>query len=113
MTGPLEAARAVSASSRRSRIALVDDHALFRRGMQAVIDGCADLTVACEAANAHEAFALVAKFSFECDGVAVLLPALGGVWVTREFVRRQPSCHVLALSAVEEPYQVATILRAG
>ena len=97
----------------KANVVLVDDHALFREGLRTVIEQSSDLAVVGEAASARDAVELVASVSFECAVVDVSLPDLSGVSVTREIMRRRASCHVLALSMVEEPYEVAVMLQAG
>jgi DNA-binding NarL/FixJ family response regulator len=80
----------VTASSTRQRIALIDDHALYREGLRAVLLSERTMVV-----------------------VDVRLPDQPGASLTRELRRLQPQCKVLALSMVETPYFVTEMLRAG
>jgi len=97
----------------RARVALVDDHELFREGLRMVIGQTRDFEVAGEAGTARDAVQLFTDATFDVAVVDVTLPDLSGVSVTREVCRLQPRCKVLALSMVEQPYRAAEMLRAG
>jgi DNA-binding NarL/FixJ family response regulator len=97
----------------RTRVLLVDDHPLFRRGLAALIGTAEDLEVAGEAGDIETVREQVAKTDFDVALVDVWVAAVGGIDITRELVRLQPQCHVLGLSVVEEPCIIAEMLRAG
>jgi len=96
----------------RIRVALVDDHPLFRSGLQVLLGRHGEFEVVGEAGSASEALELVARTSPDLAIVDVTLPDLGGASVTRE-LRRRRACNVLALSMVEHPERVAEVLQAG
>lgn len=95
------------------RVVLIDDHALFREGLRAVIATNRNIEVVAEAASAREAFAAAARVAFELAIVDVMLPDQSGLAVVHELRRLFPTCKILALSMVESPYTVAELLRAG
>lgn len=96
-----------------ARLALVDDHALFREGLRAVVERDPVLRVVGEAADHDAALQLVSREQLDVAVVDLGLPGPSGIAVTREIVRLQPRCRVLLLSMVDEPYRVAEALRAG
>lgn len=95
------------------RVALVDDHALFREGLRAVLTPSQHIEVVAEASTAREMMDMVSGVSFELAILDVILPDASGSALTRELGRRLPSCKVLALSMVDSPFTVAELLRAG
>ena len=96
-----------------AHVALIDDHALFREGLRLVIGQVGRLEVTGEAASVRDALELAAGAPLDLAVVDVSLPDGSGASVTRELRRLQPRCKVLVLSMIEEPYQVAELLRAG
>ena len=100
-------------SPRKLRVALIDDHALFREGLRVVIGNTRELEVAAEAGTAREAFELFARCELDVAVIDVTLPDLSGVSVARELQRLQPRCQALALTMVEAPRRAAEMLRAG
>ena len=96
-----------------ARVALIDDHALFREGLRVVIGQVGRLEVTGEAASVRDALELAAGPALDIAVVDVALPDGSGASVTRELRRLQPRCKVLVLSMIAEPYQVAELLRAG
>jgi two-component system response regulator NreC len=95
------------------RVILVDDHALFREGLRLVLRSVPQTEVVGEAASSRAAIELASQIEFDLAVVDVALPDGTGDSLTRELRRRAPSCKVLALSMVEDPFRVADVLRAG
>jgi two-component system response regulator NreC len=96
-----------------ARVALVDDHALFREGLRVVLGRHPEFVVVGEAATAREAIALASSTSLDVAVVDVSLPEVSGVSVAHDLRRLQPECRVLALSMLDEPAWVVDLLRAG
>src|SRR3954468_23136743 len=80
------------------RVALVDDHLLFREGLRAMLASAPDLRVVAEASNAQEALPAVRASQPEVVVLDVMLPGLSGIGVARELLREEPTRRVLALS---------------
>jgi two-component system response regulator NreC len=99
--------------TQKTRVALVDDHPLFRQGLRALLEGEADLEVVGEAADARRAYELAESRHPEVIIVDVSLPGIDGVGATRELTRRLPHCRVLILSMHSEPSLVQQSLQAG
>jgi DNA-binding NarL/FixJ family response regulator len=96
------------------RVALVDDHPVFRIGMAALLDSLDGVSVVAQAASAAEARAVLAA----PDGVDVVVMDLdlgdgSGVEVTRDLVRGRPGVAVLVMTMHEDDDSVAACLRAG
>jgi len=95
------------------RVALVDDHLLFREGLRAMLAGAPDLRVVAEASNAQEAVPAVRATSPEVVVLDVMLPGVSGIGVARELLREDPKRRVLCLSMVADEAHVAGALQAG
>jgi DNA-binding NarL/FixJ family response regulator len=101
-----------AATPRQARIGLIDDHPLFRQGLATVLSSDANMVVAGEASNAHEALELARTTPLDVAVVDILMPGVSGISLTSELFEIQPSCRVLALSVIDEPCIVADMLRA-
>ena len=97
----------------RHRIALVDDHPLYREGLRAVLVSQPAMEVVGEASVARDAVALASRATPDLVVIDVKLPDQSGASLTRELRHLQPRCKILALSMVEAPYSVMEMLRAG
>jgi DNA-binding NarL/FixJ family response regulator len=109
----LAAAESSKVKGARVRIALVDDHHLFRLGLVALLEGEADLEIVGHASGFAEALALEALTTADVAVVDVLLATSDGVELTRELRARGPSPRILGLSVLDNPTRIAEMLRAG
>jgi DNA-binding NarL/FixJ family response regulator len=105
-------ASVVEASTNKVRVALVDDHPLFREGLAVALTRGADLDLVGEAGNAEEARELARSTQIDVAIVDILMPSVSGISLTAELYEIQPSCKVLGLSAIDEPGLIADMLRA-
>src|SRR2546425_1093828 len=88
------------------RVALVDDHLLFREGLRAMLASAKDLQIVAEASNAQEALPAVRASQPEVVVLDVMLPGISGIGVARELLRDDPNRRVLALSMRSEERRV-------
>src|SRR2546428_840915 len=79
------------------RVALVDDHLLFREGLRAMLASAPDLRIVAEASNAQEALPAVRASQPEVVVLDVMLPGVSGIGVARELFRADPERGVVAL----------------
>jgi DNA-binding NarL/FixJ family response regulator len=94
-----------------TRVAIVDDHGLFRAGVRAELEGHVDLVG--EAATVDEAVALVAERRPDVVLLDVHMPDGGGVAVIQGAVGEAPETLFLALSASDAAEDVIATIRAG
>ena len=80
-----------SATTRRSECSIVDDHALFRRGLELVLTDEPDLDVVGEAAEGLEAIERAADLQPDVVLMDVRMPGLGGIEATRRIRHAQPT----------------------
>jgi DNA-binding NarL/FixJ family response regulator len=94
-----------------TRVAIVDDHGLFRAGVRAELEGRVDLVG--EAASVAEAIALVDAARPDVVLLDVHMPAGGGVAVIHGAAPGAPDTRFLALSASDAAEDVIATIRAG
>jgi DNA-binding NarL/FixJ family response regulator len=94
-----------------TRVAIVDDHGLFRAGVRAELEGHVELVG--EAASVDAAVALVAAQRPDVVLLDVHMPEGGGVAVIRGAAEQAPGTLFLALSASDAAEDVIATIRAG
>ena len=95
------------------RIIIVDDHALFRAGLKALLHALPDMKVVAEADGGHEALRQVETHRPEVALVDLSMPGLNGMTTTTRIVRGFPETRVLVLSMHADDAYARQALRAG
>jgi DNA-binding NarL/FixJ family response regulator len=98
--------------ARKARVAIVDDHPLFRDGLAQALRREVDLDVVGEAADAQQAIELAKRVVFDAAIIDILMPTKSGISLTGELFEIQPRCRVLGLSVIDDPGLIADMLRA-
>jgi DNA-binding NarL/FixJ family response regulator len=93
------------------RVALVDDHQLFRAGVRAELEGLVD--IAGEAATVDDAVELICSEEPDVVLLDVHMPEGGGVEVIRRVAAERPNVRFLALSVSDAAEDVIAVIRAG
>jgi DNA-binding NarL/FixJ family response regulator len=94
-------------------IFLVDDHALLREGLRALVELQADMHVVGEAADGLQAVASVLKLRPDVVVMDISMPELDGAEATKQIKTGAPQVKVLALTAHEDAEYVQLLLSAG
>jgi DNA-binding NarL/FixJ family response regulator len=92
-------------------VVVVDDHAIFRRGVRAELEGLVE--VRGEAGSIEEAVRCILAQRPDVVLLDVHMPGGGGVEVIRQVVAGNPSQRFLALSVSDAAEDVIAIIRAG
>ena len=93
------------------RVVIVDDHQLFRAGVQAELESLVEIAGA--AATVDDAVAEIARTEPDVVLLDVHMPDGGGVEVIRRVAPEQPAVRFLALSASDAAEDVIAVIRAG
>ncbi|MDQ3364103.1 MAG: response regulator transcription factor [Myxococcota bacterium] len=104
---------AAASTDNRIRAVLVDDHPLFRLGLRTLLDRDPEIWVTADVGSSAQALELAATTRLDVAIIDLLLPGTGGVALTGELRRLQPTCKILGLSMIDEPMRIAEMLRAG
>jgi DNA-binding NarL/FixJ family response regulator len=97
----------------RTRVLLVDDHALIRTGNALVIEATDDLDVVGEASTGEEAVARAASLKPDVVLMDVRMPGMGGIEATRQIAAAHPSTRVIVLTTFDLDEYAYGSLRAG
>jgi len=94
-------------------ILLVDDHEIFRQGLQVLLGNQADIKVVGQAANGLEAVTLAEQLRPDVVIVDMMMPGLSGLDVTHQIRQRLPLCRVIVLSMHDDERYVLDTLQSG
>jgi DNA-binding NarL/FixJ family response regulator len=97
----------------KSRVLLVDDHPVLRKGLAALINQEADLHVCGEAEEAPKAFAAVAATKPDVVLVDISLRNGNGIELIKDLKARYHDLRALVLSMHDETLYAERALRAG
>lgn len=99
--------------SARVRILLVDDHALVRAGIRALLTALPTVEVVGEAADGREALQAVAATQPNIVLMDIVMPALNGLDATARIAKEFPHVRVIMLSMNATEEYVLQAMRAG
>lgn len=100
-------------SSEYIRVLLVDDHAIVRSGLKAVLGGARDIEVVGEASNGREALVQVDALSPDVVVMDLTMAEMDGIAATRELATRENPPRVLVLTMHAEEEYLLPVLEAG
>jgi two-component system NarL family response regulator len=95
------------------KLLIVDDHAVFREGLRALLDLEEDFEVMGEASHGAEALAIAAEEPPDVILLDLHLPDGNGAVLCGHLLRVSPESKVLILSAYDNDEEVSTALIAG
>ena len=95
------------------RVLVVDDHAMFREGIRALLEGYDDVEVVGEATTGREAIEKVHQLAPQVVLMDIAMPVMGGLEATRRIQKESPDARVLVLTQYEDSEYILSLLRAG
>jgi DNA-binding NarL/FixJ family response regulator len=95
------------------RIVIVDDHAVVRRGVRALLESQPGWEVSAEATTGREAVELVRRLRPHVVVMDLSLPELNGLEATRQIVKESPQTEVLVLTMHHSEQLARDVLQAG
>lgn len=97
----------------KTRIVLVDDHAIVRLGLTTLLNDQPDMEVVGEASTAGEAVTAVEKLRPDVVLMDIRLPGEGGIEATRQVTSRFPDSKVVMLTSFADDELVMRAINAG
>lgn len=97
----------------RTRILLVDDHAMVRQGLRTMLEGYADIDVIGEAADGEEAVLAVEQLQPSVVIMDINMPRVNGIEATRQIKQRFPEVRIIGLSVQSDEVTQTAMVRAG
>jgi len=95
------------------RIALVDDHPVFRSGLAALLASVPDFEIVAEAADGPDAVAVLSATTADVVLMDLNLPTLSGVVATSQLMQLPQPPAVLVITMVDDDDTVVAAMRAG
>ena len=95
------------------RILLVDDHAIERQGVRALLDAQPDIRVVAEAGDGLEALPLISQCHPDVVITETIMPRMNGLELTGQLLRRYPELKVLVLTRNDREDCVLRLVQAG
>jgi two-component system NarL family response regulator len=113
VTEELTSVAAVPSSDDPIRVLVVDDHALFRRGLQMVLEQEEDIDVVGEAGDGAEAVEKAAETMPDIVLMDVRMPKRGGIDSCTAIKDAVPSCKIIMLTISDEEADLYDAIKAG
>jgi two-component system, NarL family, nitrate/nitrite response regulator NarL len=96
-----------------TRILLVDDHVLFRKGISRLIDSQPDLEVIAEAEDGYQAIKYAQRFKPDLILMDIHMPDCDGQEATRAIVEEWPEAQIIMLTVSDDDQDLFTAIRNG
>ncbi len=95
------------------RVLIVDDHAMFRDGLRAVLEQQDDLQLVGEAGDAGAAVRLDGELKPDVILMDLHLPGRSGIEAMREILARRPATCIIVLTMYQDDELIAQSFQAG
>ncbi|BAJ62465.1 response regulator [Anaerolinea thermophila] len=99
--------------SGKYRLVVVDDHALFRRGLISLLEEMPEFDVVGEASDGEEALKVIAQRHPDIALVDVNMPRMDGIALVQALRRQKSALKVLMLTISQEDQDLIGAIRAG
>lgn len=99
--------------SERVRLVVVDDHALFRRGLVGLLRDMPEFEVAAEASNGEQALAVLAQVQTDILLLDLNMPVMDGLGVVEAVRRVGDKPRILMLTISQNDADLLAAIRAG
>lgn len=95
------------------KILVVDDHAIIRKGIRAVLDLVPDIELAGEAENGLQAVELEKKLHPDVILMDLMMPDMDGIAAIKEIKKQQPKARILVLTNFAGEEMIFPAIKAG
>lgn len=95
------------------RVLIVDDHAIVRKGIRALLSEAGGFEVVGEASNGRSAVLAAEETNPDVILMDLLMPGMDGIEATRQITGRQPKTRILVLTSFAADNKVFPAIKAG
>lgn len=95
------------------RVLIVDDHALFREGVNAILKSVPDMELVGEAGTGQDALVLASELTPDVILMDIQMPDLNGVEATQRILETQPNVGIIIVTMLEDDDSLFSAMRAG
>jgi len=96
-----------------TKVIIVDDHIIFRKGLLTILNEIDNVKVVGEASNGNELLNLLRKQSTDIIFMDIKMPVMGGIEATRKVLAKYPDIKIIALTMFEEISYFNKMIEAG
>ncbi|WP_096226145.1 response regulator transcription factor [Geobacillus sp. FJAT-46040] len=97
----------------KTRIAIIDDHQLFREGIKRILEFEGDCEVVAEGSDGSEALSIVETYRPDLVLMDINMPDINGVEATKQLIEAYPDTKVVVLSIHDDENYVMRALQTG
>jgi two-component system, NarL family, response regulator LiaR len=95
------------------RVLIVDDHAIIRKGMKAVLDLVTDIELVGEAENGKQAVKLDTELHPDVILMDLMMPEMDGITCIREIKTKRPTARILVLTNFAGEEMIFPAIKSG
>ncbi len=95
------------------RIALVDDHTLFRNGLRGLLEHCTGYRVVGEAGGGEEFLAMLDRLDADVVFMDFAMPGIDGAQTTERALAKRPELKIITLSMYGDESYYSRMVEAG
>lgn len=98
---------------KKSKIFIVDDHELFRKGFAMVVNTFDNVELCGEASNGKEFLEIIGKVDADLVFMDIKMPEMNGIDATKAALEIKPGLKIVALSMFGEERYLQSMIEAG
>jgi DNA-binding NarL/FixJ family response regulator len=95
------------------KVMIVDNEAIFRKGLRAVLENIGDVEIVAEASNGAEFLELINATEVDMVFMDIKMPVMDGVEATQQAMQKYPQLIIIGFSSLESPYYMDKMMEAG
>ena len=95
------------------RVLIVDDHAIVRKGIRALLSESGGFEIVAEVADGQEAVLRAEETQPDVILMDLLMPGMDGIEATRQITGRQPGARILVLTSFAADNKLFPAIKAG